>query len=286
MDLREKPGKVQKFLELMLRFRLIFVVLMVVLTVTLLAKDWQAVNTLPIAASEGMGMWLANLDGVGAFWNSAQYLCVAAIAMFVLSFVFGGIRGGLGSVVAAVALIASLGFLDGAEGMQLPFYGAFAGVALLLLLFAKWSVACALFPFALSWALMTGFVAWLPLIPGNAWLVWAVLSVVGFANVVAFALVAGKELSEGSPQAGALVKAGKKMFLPVCVSSLLSLAAVTVDMGNASGKEIAGAVILWVAFAIWFFGFTFGTMAFCPWERLRAGSRRVQLKDKKKTSKK
>ena len=282
MDLREKPGKVQKFLELMLRFRLIFVVLMVVLTVTLLAKDWQAVNTLPIAASEGMGMWLANLDGVGAFWNSARYLCVAAIAMFVLSFVFGGIRGGLGSVVAAVALIASLGFLDGAEGMQLPFYGAFAGVALLLLLFAKWSVACALFPFALSWALMTGFVAWLPLIPGNAWLVWAVLSVVGFANVVAFALVAGKELSEGAPQAGALVKAGKKMFLPVCVSSLLSLAAVTVDMGNASGKEIAGAVILWVVFAIWFFGFTFGTMAFCPWERLRAGSRRVQLKGKKK----
>ena len=202
--------------------------------------------------------------------------------MFVLSFVFGGIRGGLGSVVAAVALIASLGFLDGAEGMQLPFYGAFAGVALLLLLFAKWSVACALFPFALSWVLMTGFVAWFPLVPGNAWLVWTVLSVVGFANVVAFALVAGKELSEGAPQAGALVKAGKKMFLPVCVSSLLSLAAVTVDMGNASGKEIAGAVILWVAFAIWFFGFTFGTMAFCPWERLRAGSRRVQLKDKKK----
>ena len=279
MDLREKPGAVQKFLELMLRLRLIFVVLMVVFAVTFVAKDWQAVNTLPIAASEGMGMWFANLDGVGAFWNSAQYLCVAAVAMFVLSFVFGGIRGGLGSLVAAAALVASLALLDGAEGMQLPFYGAFAGVALLLLLFAKWSVACALFPFALSWVLMTGFVAWFPLVPGNAWLVWTVLSVVGF---VAFALVAGKELSEGAPQAGALVKAGKKMFLPVCISSLLSLAAVTVDMGNASGKEIAGAVILWVVFAIWFFGFTFGTMAFCPWERLRSGSRRVQLKDKKK----
>lgn len=282
MDLREKPGKIQKFLELMLRLRLIFVVLMVVFAVTFVAKDWQAVNTLPIAASEGMGMWFANLDGVGAFWNSAQYLCVAAVAMFVLSFVFGGIRGGFGSLVAAAALVASLALLDGAEGMQLPFYGAFAGVALLLLLFAKWSVACALFPFALSWVLMTGFVAWFPLVPGNAWLVWTVLSVVGFANVVAFALVAGKELSEGAPQAGALVKAGKKMFLPVCISSLLSLAAVTVDMGDASGKEIAGAVILWVVFAIWFFEFTFGTMAFCPWERLRSGSRRVQLKDKKK----
>ena len=104
MDLREKPGKVQKFLELMLRFRLIFVVLMVVLTVTLLAKDWQAVNTLPIAASEGMGMWLANLDGVGAFWNSAQYLCVAAIAMFVLSFVFGGNRRQRGSAAEPAEL--------------------------------------------------------------------------------------------------------------------------------------------------------------------------------------
>jgi hypothetical protein len=78
------------------------------------------------------------------------------------------------------------------------------------------------------------------------------------------------------------VKAGKKMFVPVCVSSLLALAAITVDMGNASGKAIAGAVILWIAFIVWFYAFAFGTMAFCPWERLRAGSRRVKMKDKKK----
>ena len=36
MDLREKPGKVQKFLELMLRFRLIALVVMVVATALLL----------------------------------------------------------------------------------------------------------------------------------------------------------------------------------------------------------------------------------------------------------
>ena len=253
MDLREKPGKVQKFLELMLRLRLIFVVLMVIFAVTLAACGWQAMNSLPLAASEGLGMWLAGLDGFGVFWSSAQYLSVVAVAFVVLMFVFGGLRG---------------------------------GVALVLLLFAKWSVACALFPFALSWALMTGFVACFPMVPGSAWLVWAVLSAVGFGSVVSFALVAGKELSEGAPQAGALVKAGRKMFAPVLVSSLLALAAITVDMGNASAREIAGAAVLWVAFVIWFFGFTLGTMAFCPWERLRAGSRRVQMKDKKKSSKK
>ena len=133
---------------------------------------------------------------------------------------------------------------------------------------------------------MTGIVARFPMVHGNAWLAWAVLSAVGFGSVVSFALVAGKELSEGAPQAGALVKAGRKMFAPVLVSSLLALAAITVDMGNASAREIAGAAVLWVAFVIWFFGFTLGTMAFCPWERLRAGSRRVQMKDKKKSSKK
>ena len=68
MDLREKPGAVQKFLELMLRLRLIFVVLMVVFAVTFLAKDWQAVNTLPIAASEGMGMSLAEFVAVSVLW--------------------------------------------------------------------------------------------------------------------------------------------------------------------------------------------------------------------------
>ena len=229
MDLREKPGKVQKFLELMLRLRLIFVVLM---------------------------------------------------------FVFRGLRGGLGTIASLALFVTALMLLGGAEGMQLKFYGVFAGVALVLLLFAKWSVACALFPFALSWALMTGFIACFPMVPGNAWLVWAVLSAVGFASVVSFALVAGKELSEGAPQAGALVKAGRKMFTPVLVSSLLAVAAITVDMGNASAREIVGAAVLWVAFVIWFFGFTLGTMAFCPWERLRAGSRRVQMKDKKKKSSK
>ena len=286
MDLREKPGKVQKFLELMLRLRLIFVVLMVVFGVTLAACGWQTMNSLPLAASEGLGMWLAGLDGFGAFWSSAQYLSVVAVAFVVLMFVFGGLRGGLGTIASLALFVAALMLLGGAEGMQLKFYGVFAGVALVLLLFAKWSVACALFPFALSWALMTGFIACFPMVPGNAWLVWAVLSAVGFASVVSFALVAGKELSEGAPQAGALVKAGRKMFTPVLVSSLLAVAAITVDMGNASAREIVGAAVLWVAFVIWFFGFTLGTMAFCPWERLRAGSRRVQIKDKKKKSSK
>ena len=52
MDLREKPGKVQKFLELMLRFRLITLVVMVVASVTMLAKSWDEMVAFPIAASE------------------------------------------------------------------------------------------------------------------------------------------------------------------------------------------------------------------------------------------
>ena len=135
---------------------------------------------------------------------------------------------------------------------------------------------------------MTGFVGWFPLMIGKAWLMWAVLSAVGFSSVVACALVAGKELGEGTPQAGALVKAGKKMLVPVLVSSLLALSALVVDMGGAvDGKRIGSAAILWVSFNVWFFGFTFGTMSFAPWERLRAGSRRIKMSDKKKkTSKK
>ena len=42
MDLREKPGKVQKFLELMLRFRLITLVVMVVAVVVIVSYLFEA----------------------------------------------------------------------------------------------------------------------------------------------------------------------------------------------------------------------------------------------------
>ena len=284
MDLRDKPGKVQKCLELSCRFRLIFLVLTVIFSVTFLATGWQTMSSLPLGASEALGMWLADLGGESL--NGAKYLGVAAIAMIVLFFVFGGIRSGIGGLVAALLFVGSLVLLDGSEGMQLVFLGVFAVVSLALLFFAKLSIACALFPFAIAWMLLTGFVGWYPLTPATPWLVWAVLSSVGFASVVAFALSAGGELASGAPQAGAIVKAGRKMLAPVAISSLLALAAITVDMGNAAGKEIAGAVILWILFVVWFFGFFFGTSAFAPWDRLRSGSRRVQMKDKKKKSKK
>ena len=283
MELREKPGKVQKILELSLRFRLIFVLLMVGFAVAFVATGWQQMGSLPLGASEAFGMWVAGFTTVVSAWHSTQYLFVAALSMIVLFFVFGGVRGGFGGLLALLAFVGSLFALGGDEDMLVIFFASFAGLALLFLLFVKWSVACALFPFALAWLLLTGFVGWFPLMVGKAWLMWAVLSAVGFSSVVACALVAGKELGEGAPQAGALVKAGKKMLAPVLIASLLALSALVVDMGGAvDGKKIGSAAILWISFNLWFFGFTFGTMSFAPWDRLRAGSRRVKMSDKKK----
>ncbi len=280
MDLREKPGKVQKILEFALRLRLIFVVLLVIISVTFVATNMQMMESLPLGASEALGMWLAGAEG--ATWESARYLGVAAITMFVLCFVFGGVRSGIGSIISCALFVGSLLALGGSEGIQLIFFAVFAVIALVLLLVAKWSVACVLFPFALSWLLLTGFVAWFPLSQDVSWLVWAVLSAVGFSCTISFALAAGKELGAGAPQAGAVVKAGKKMLLPVTLSSALALAALTVDMQVVGGAQIASAAVLWIAFVVWFFGFTYGTASFAPWERLRSGSRRVEMKDKKK----
>ncbi|MBR6455216.1 MAG: hypothetical protein IKS97_11725 [Fibrobacter sp.] len=285
MELREKPGKVQKLLELSLRFRLIFVLLMVGFAVAFLATGWQQMGSLPLGASEALGMWIAGFTNVVSAWNSSQYIFVAALSMVVLYFVFGGVRGGAGGLIALLAFVGSLFALGGDEDMLLIFFAVFAGLSLVFLLFVKWSVACALFPFALSWLLLTGFLGWFPMMIGKSWLMWAVLSGIAFSGVVACALIAGKELGEGSPQAGALVKAGKKMLTPVLIASLLALSALVVDMGGeVDGKKVGSAAILWVAFNVWFFGFTFGTMSFAPWERLRAGSRRVKMSEKKKKS--
>jgi len=287
MELREKPGKVQKLLELSLRFRLIFVLMMIGFSVAFVVTGWQQMASLPLGASEALGMWISRFTNVVSAWHSSQYIIVAALSMLVLYFVFGGLRGGFGGLFALAAFVGSLFALGGDEDMLFVFFAVFAGLALLLVLFAKWSVACALFPFALSWLLLTGFLAWFPLMVGKAWLMWAVLSAIAFSGVVACALVAGKELGEGSPQAGALVKAGKRMLAPVLIASLLALSALVVDMSViVDWRRIGCAAIIWVAFNVWFFGFTFGTMSFAPWERIRAGSRRVKMGDKKKGSSK
>ena len=287
MELREKPGKVQKLLELSLRFRLIFVLLMIGFSVAFLATGWQQMASLPLGASEALGMWISRFTNVASAWNSSQYILVAGLSMIVLYFVFGGVRGGLGGLIALAGFIGALFALGGDEEMLLIFFASFAGLALLLVLLAKWSIACVLFPFTLSWLLLTGFVSWFPMMIGKAWLMWAVLSAIAFSGVIACALVAGKELGEGSPQAGALVKAGKKMLAPVMIASLLALSALVVDMSViVDWRRIGCAAIIWVAFNVWFFGFTFGTMSFAPWERIRSGSRRVKMSDKKKGSSK
>ena len=285
MELREKPGKVQKLLELSLRFRLIFVLLMIGFSVAFLATGWQQMGSLPLGASEALGMWISRFTNVVSAWYSAQYIFVAGLSMIVLYFVFGGVRGGFGGLFALAAFVGSLFALGGDEDMLVMYFAVFAGLALLLVLFVKWSIACALLPFALSWLLLTGFLAWFPMMVGKAWLMWAVLSAIAFSGVVACALIAGKELGEGTPQAGALVKAGKRMLAPVLIASLLAISALVVDMSVVvDWRRVGCAAILWVAFNVWFFGFTFGTMSFAPWERLRSGSRRVKMSDKKKKS--
>ena len=281
MDLREKPGKVQTFLELMLRFRLIAFVVMVIATVSFVATGWQEIVSLPIGASESFGMWLAETEGVKALWESARYIGVAAIACLVMFVVFGGVRAGIASAVSAVLSFAALYVLGGAESMPLPMFGILALVSLVLFLFVKWSVACALFPFVVSWLFLSGILEIVSSKFGaSAGLMWGVHSAFAFACAMAFAVVAGKHLAAGVPQAGALVKAAKQLLVPVMGGALLLVAAITFDMGE---RNWAYAVIQFVAYAVWFYVFMFSISSFAPWERLRSGSRRVEIKDKKKT---
>ena len=149
MELREKPGKVQKLLELSLRFRLIFVLLMIGFSVAFVTTGWQQMASFPLGASEALGMWISRFTNVVSAWHSSQYILVAALSMIVLYFVFGGMRGGFGGLFALAAFVGALFALGGDEDMLFVFFAVFAGLALLLVLFVKWSVACALFPFAL-----------------------------------------------------------------------------------------------------------------------------------------
>ena len=281
MDLREKPGKVQKFLELMLRFRLITLVVMVVASVTMLAKSWDEMAAFPIAASERFGMWFFGIENLQGLWSSSQHLIVASVASIVMLFVFGGLRAGIASVVAPLLFFVALYVLGGGEDMAIPMYGVLAVISLVLFLFVKMSLACMLFPFALLWIFLGVLLNLLPGTPDVPKdLVWGVSSAFGFAVSMAYALVAGKHLGAGVPQAGALVKSAKQLLVPVLVDALLLDVAVSVDMPGGIYWPLS--VAWFVAIAAWFYVFLFPMSSFGPWERLRSGSRRVEMKDKKK----
>ena len=294
MDLREKPGKIQTFLEWMLRFRLIAVVAMVVATVSFVATNWQEMVSPSLAASESFGMWFANIESVQSLWSSSRFIAVAALACVVMFAVFGGVRGAIASVVAAALSFVALYVMGGSESMPLPMFGALTLVALVMLLFVKLSVACGLFPFVLSWLFLTGLFAVLPQMVEPSWLLWAVLSAFGFASAMVLSAVAGKHLGAGDPQAGALLKAAKQLMTPVLVGSLLLIAAIAFDMpadateaseaAPSVTSNIPGALLYFVVFNAWFFAFLFPTASFAPWERLRSGTRRVEMKDKKKSA--
>lgn len=280
MDLREKPGKVQTFLEWMLRFRLISLVVMVIATVSFVATGWQEMVSLPLGSSEAFGMWLAETEGAKALWESARYIGVASIACVVMFVVFGGVRAGIASAVATLLSFAGLYVLGGAESMPLPMYGILALVAVVMFIFVKLSIACALFPFVLSWLFLSGLLDVVTTrLDSPVSLVWGVHSTFAFACAMAFAVVTGKHLAAGVPQAGALVKAAKQLLVPVLVGALLLITAITYDMGDPNWIYAA---LQFVAYVVWFYVFFFSISSFGPWERLRSGSRRVEMKDKKK----
>lgn len=294
MDLREKPGKVQKFLELMLRFRLIALVVMIVVTVPLMFVNhegcvgWQYFVSAPLSASNAFSVWFASVGGVQDVFSSARYLIAAGVACVVMLFVFGGVRAGVASIVSTLASFAVLLVLDGGENIVLPMFGILALVSLVVFIFVKKSVACALFPFVLCSLFIPCLVDLSPwILSENPIEFWTTaFTIFAFANSMAFALVAGKHLGAGDPQAGALVKAARQLFAPVLIGALLlSVALAETPLGNASTSWLYVA-IRYVALVVWFFVFFFPISSFAPWSRLRAGSRRVEMKDKKKKSSK
>ena len=296
MDLREKPGKVQKFLELMLRFRLIALLVMVVVTVPMLLIDssnlqvagWRSFVSVPLSESNAFSVGFANVGSVQDFFSTAQYLVVAGVACVVMLFVFGGVRAGVASIVSTLLSLAALLVLDGGENIVLPMIGLLALVSLVIFIFVKKSVACALFPFVLCSLFIPCLVDLSPWIlsenPIQFWL--TAFAIFALANSMAFALVAGKHLGAGVPQAGALVKAARQMFVPVLVGALLLVVALAETQIGPAHTSWLYVAIRYVLLVVWFFVFFFPVSSFAPWGRLRAGSRRVEMKDKKKKSSK
>lgn len=270
MDLREKPGIIQRIGEFILRFRLVIVFILALVGGYFFA-GWREFLTHILNVSELLGMRYAEGNFL-SLWPFAVLLVVLLLPRFLL----GGMQLGFSALGIFIALPLILFSLQSSDAVVLPVVLSYAVLSIILMVVVKKTWACMLLPMALSATTLVGSVLGMKFVNYPSYELSA-FSVLMLAELLGFALLSGKELSLGSPKAGALIFAFKKTLLPAIISTV-ALAAFFILVG----KDFTGmAVLKHSALALGGFLCTFllgvSLFSFTPLSRLRAEKRSIQV---------
>ncbi len=277
MDLRDKSSKRQRFVELLLRFRLIPLFGWLV-GYFFFAPDFDDFISYILTATERFAIAVSGLfdKGISGAIDQVIPVVIAAAIIFVVRLVFGGIRSAVTFAIALACFLMLIFGLDGSEEVILYIWGVVGVLSFILLLLVRHAYACTFFPLFLLTFIFTNFCV----VANVPEMTWGAFMILIFTDAFVLALSAGNELALGTPVVGAITKSFKKQFLPMVFSAVaVAVVMAFYEMHSFNNFPMDLALRLRDAFA---FGFLicFGLvplLSLAPLNRLRAKGRRMKI---------
>jgi len=276
MELREKPGLLQRVAEASIRFRLVLLALMIPLW-AVFAHSWTDFISCLLAGAEVNGQMIFSLmQGEVPLKSLLLGPMFVILLLFLVRGKFFGWRNGLLWLGGVVALMLLMFLLEGSEPILAFVVMAILVLAVTLLFFVKSLVAVTLLPLLL---LAYGLSTWLLSLQVSP-VGWQGIMALFLADSVAMLVGVGLDLRAGRQVTGA-VSGSLHRHLPVILASFAALAATDVFFVYL-GVPVLGAqnlllsLLVYLSYVVWMLAVFIPVISFCPLGRLRASKRTLK----------
>ncbi|MCK9181970.1 MAG: hypothetical protein M0P13_03705 [Fibrobacteraceae bacterium] len=272
MDLRKKASAIQKFGEGLLRFRLIFFVLFIVLYFVFAPEFGDTVSYI-LSSTEKFTQGLDSCfkENFASHIYLIVGIAVSVVFLFFLRFFVGNLRSALSFLLSFISVPLCVFVLDGSEELIVYIMLAALLISAACFFFLRYSFGKAILPLYIVSFMWTAFSCKFD-VPSFMWGAFLVLAA---ADAFAIILPAGVELAKGSPAGGALVGAFMKNFIP----AVFSVVAIAVLSGYFSLSEISigKTVLVSIFYLIEFFLVLFPLLSIAPLHKLRSKTRSMKI---------
>ncbi|NLB63972.1 MAG: hypothetical protein GX801_07695 [Fibrobacter sp.] len=221
MDLRKKPSWVQRYGELIIRFRLPLIVLLF-LAWWFLAASWQQTLSMVLGQAERNGQIIQSLL-VGEYGNSADWIRFGFVIVLVLVLRtwLGSVGHGLRTLLSLAVVGAGCWLLDGSNDYLPVILSVLLVILATFYIFARnvWLVS------ALA-ALLTLYCAasWIPGMVQAKALGWQIITALILADLLSYVKSMGRELKKGRHSSGAILAAITYLTKPILATTLVLIA--------------------------------------------------------------
>lgn len=268
MELRKKPGFLQRSLELVLRLRLVFLLLSAVAFLMLFFSRNELFSFI-LGASESFSMKMSSIGSL----HDYLYLLLGFVVIFLLRLFWGGAFSAFVFLGIALIIPSALFLLDGSENVIITLLLWVGLISLLLSLLIRSAVVKALLPLYMAGLLLSGLAVWCKV----GYLEWAVLLILLSADAFTTAWSAGKHLEEGKPKAGSLIQAFLRHLPKAVLYSFFSLGIVFFTLGIWNLSLLQSRLLFWLGYNAVFCCLFYPYFSFMPLTQLRSKKCRVKM---------